>query len=165
MHAALLLLEHSANPWLDRPAVVAVGLQQLASAVSAVPPEDAQWPEKALELANHALDTHHYESVASSAALVADALDAASARGMKGVTKAAIDALLLRAAQRQVSINPRSVRGWTRLANVAESQGDSAASRNAALRALAADDSFALDPLRQLPSTERATLERQASHQ
>jgi hypothetical protein len=79
------------------------------------------------------------------------------------VTKAAIDALLQRAAQCQVSSNPRSVRGWTRLANVAESQGDSAASRSAALRALTADDSFALDPLRKLPATERATLERQAS--
>jgi hypothetical protein len=162
MQAALLLLEHSTNPWLDRPAVVAVGLQQLASAVSAVPPEDATWPAKAIELANHALDTHHYESVASSAALVAEALDAASARGMNGVTKAAIDALLQRAAQCQVSSNPRSVRGWTRLANVAEAQGDSAASRSAALRALAADDSFALDPLRKLPTTERANLERQA---
>lgn len=165
MHAALLLLEHSTNPWLDRPAVVAVGLQQLASAVSVVPPEDANWPVKAIDLANHALDTHRDESVASSAALVAEALDAASARGMKGVTKAAIDSLLQRAAQCQVSSNPRSVRGWSRLANVAEMQGDSAASRSAALRALAADDSFALDPLRQLPVSERATLERQASHQ
>ena len=104
-------------------------------------------------------------ALASSAALVAEALDAANARGMKGVTKAAIDSLLQRAAQRQVSINPRSVRGWTRLANVAESQGDAAASRSAALRAMAADDSFALDPLRQLPAPERATLERQANHQ
>ena len=164
MQAALLLLEHSTNPWLDRPAVVAVGLQQLASAVSVVPPEDANWPAKAIELANHALDTHHYESVAASAALVAEALDAANARGMKGVTRSAIDSLLQRAAQCQVSINPRSVRGWMRLANVAEAGGDSAASSSAALRALAADDSFALDPLRKLPAPERATLERQASH-
>ena len=85
---------------------------------------------------------------------------------MKGVTKEAIAALLQRAAQCQVSSNPRSVRGWSRLANVAATQGDSVASRSAALRALAADDSFALDPLRQLPAPERAALERlAASHQ
>ena len=166
MDAALILLEHEANPWLDRPAVVSVGLQQLASAVSAVPQDKADWVSRAIQLANRALDAQQCESVASSAALVAESLSVASAaRGdiMTEADRAAIRALLERAAHIQVACNPRSVRGWIRLADAAKAQGDIAAERSAALRALVADDSYELDPLRKLPEAERARLQRRAS--
>jgi hypothetical protein len=166
MDAALILLEHEANPWLDRPAVVSVGLQQLASAVSAVPQDKADWVPRAIQLANRALDAQQCESVASSAALVAESLSVASAaRGdiMTEADRAAIRALLERAAHIQVACNPRSVRGWIRLADAAKAQGDIAAERSAALRALVADDSYELDPLRKLPEAERARLQRRAS--
>lgn len=168
MQAALTLLEHPANPWLDRPAVVSVGLQQLASAVSAVPPGDPHWAAHAILLANHALDTQKSESVAASAALVAESLYEASTKAAtsdrnNAPDRAAIIALLQRAAEYQVKCNPRSVRGWTRLADVAEAQGDHDAQRSAALRALAADETFELDPLRRLPDSARNSLHRQAN--
>jgi hypothetical protein len=49
------------------------------------------------------------------------------------------------------------------LADAAKAQGDIAAERSAALRALVADDSYELDPLRKLPEAERARLQRRAS--
>jgi hypothetical protein len=55
------------------------------------------------------------------------------------------------------------VRGWTRLAEAHLRAGRAAVAQDAARRALAADDSFALDPLRQLPAADRARLEALAS--
>jgi hypothetical protein len=66
-------------------------------------------------------------------------------------------------AELQVFFNPRSVRGFARLADARARAGDPAGAADAARRALAADDSYALDPLRQLPAAERARLERLAT--
>ena len=62
-----------------------------------------------------------------------------------------------------MAANPRSVNGWTRLADLSAAQGDAAAARAAAARALAADDSYELDPMRRIPAAERARLERLAA--
>ena len=62
-----------------------------------------------------------------------------------------------------MAANPRSVNGWSRLADLAAAQGDASAARTAAARALAADDSYELDPMRRIPAAERARLERLAA--
>jgi hypothetical protein len=160
MQCARLLLDHAPNPWLDRPAVVAAALQQLASAVGPGTGSTAARREEALAMAHVALERHPSSAVAGAAALVAESVrDASGGAAVRG----AHEELLRHAAEQQVAANPRSVNGWSRLADLAAAQGDATAARTAAARALAADDSYELDPLRRIPAAERARLERLAA--
>ena len=160
MQCARRLLEHAPNPWLDRPPLVASALQQLASAVGPGTGTDAARRAEALALARVALERHPSSVVAGAAALVAESVrDGAAGADARG----AHDELLRHAAELQVAANPRSVIGWSRLADLSAAQGDAAAARAAAARALAADDSYELDPLRRIPAAERTRLERIAA--
>ena len=159
IQCARLLLDHAPNPWLDRPAVVAAALQQLASAVGPGTGSTAARREEALAMAHVALERHRSSAVAGAAALVAESVrDASGGTAARGTH----EELLRHAAEQQVAANPRSVNGWSRLADLAAAQGDATAARTAAARALAADDSYELDPMRRIPAAERARLERLA---
>ncbi|MFO0895162.1 MAG: hypothetical protein U0574_09460 [Phycisphaerales bacterium] len=63
-------------------------------------------------------------------------------------------------AETLLRLNPRSAAGWMRLGEIRTARGDSAAALQAWAKALEADDSFRLDPLKQLPAAERALLKR-----
>ena len=160
MQCARRLLEHAPNPWLDRAPVVAAALQQLASAVGPGTGSDAARRDEALALAHAALERHPSSVVAGAAALVAESVRDA---GGDAAARGTHEELLRHAAERQVAANPRSVNGWTRLADLSAAHGDAAAARTAAARALAADDSYELDPMRRIPAAERARLERLAA--
>jgi hypothetical protein len=160
MQCARRLLEHAPNPWLDRAPVVAAALQQLASAVGPGTGSDAARREEALALARAALERHPSSAVAGAAALVAESVRDASGGA---AARSAHEELMRHAAEQQVAANPRSVIGWSRLADLAAAQGDATAARTAAARALAADDSYELDPMRRIPAAERARLERLAA--
>jgi cytochrome c-type biogenesis protein CcmH/NrfG len=96
------------------------------------------------------------ERVASAAALVAESV---LAQPPECADRAWVEGFLRSAAERQVACNPRSVRGWTRLAEWHVRDGDAPAAQDAARRALAADDSYALDPLRMLARDARGRLQ------
>jgi hypothetical protein len=159
--AAELLLGEPRDAWTQRPQSLAAGLEQAAAAVAGLPADAsvqvrAARCRRALGMAAIALGAGSPERVASAAALVAESM-----LGQPGdvVDADAVEDLLRRAAARQVACNPRGVRGWDRLAGCALRDGRAADAIDAARRALAADDSFALDPLRRLPAADRARLE------
>ena len=102
------------------------------------------------------------ESDASAGGLVLEAILASPAPAAV-VRAGEAAALQQKWAELQVSFNPRSVRGFARLADARTRADDPAGAADAARRALAADDSYVLDPLRQLPVAERARLERLAT--
>jgi hypothetical protein len=159
--AAELLLGEPRDAWTQRPQSVAAGLEQAAAAVAGLPADAsakvrAARCRLALGMALAALRSDGAERVASAAALVAESLLGQPA---DAVDRDAVEDLLRRAAARQVACNPRGVRGWDRLAGCALRDGRAADAIAAARRALAADDSYALDPLRRLPAADRARLE------
>jgi hypothetical protein len=142
--------------WLGRPSLRAAARAQLALAVAALRadtnPEDAERIVDAALAPFEVLPT--CESDAASGGLVLESIlasDAPAARARRDEATA----LQAKWAELQVTFNPRSVRGFARLADARARTGDADAAR----RALAADDSYALDPLRQLPADERARLE------
>ena len=146
--------------WLGRPSLRAAARAQLAAAVAALRPDTN--PEDAERVVDAALAPFEVlptcESDAASGGLVLESIlasDAPAARARRD------DATALQAkwAELQVAFNPRSVRGFARLADARARAADAAGAADAARRALAADDSYALDPLRQLPAAERARLE------
>jgi hypothetical protein len=152
------------NRWLTRPSLRAAALSQLAAAVSglgpATPPEDA---ERIVDAAMRPFGILPLcESDASAGGLVLEAMLASPAPAAF-VRAGDAAALQQEWAELQVFFNPRSVRGFARLADARARAGDPAGAADAARRALAADDSYALDPLRQLPAAERARLERLAT--
>jgi hypothetical protein len=146
--------------WLGRPSLRAAARAQLALAVAALRadtnPEDAERIVDAALAPFEVLPT--CESDAASGGLVLESIlasDAPAARARRDEATA----LQAKWAELQVTFNPRSVRGFARLADARARTGDAAGAADAARRALAADDSYALDPLRQLPADERARLE------
>lgn len=158
--AASELLRGGEDRWMARPSLVAAALEQAASSVSGQDPDASAEARSArcrqvLGLAVVGLRADAPERVASAAALVAEAVLAQPA---ECADRAWVEGFLRTAAERQVRCNPRSVRGWTRLAEWHVRAGDAAAARDAAARALAADDSYGLDPLRRMPAADRARL-------
>ena len=153
-----------ANRWLTRPSLRAAALSQLATAVASLTP--ATHPEDAERIVDAAMRPFvllpSCEAEASAGGLVLEAILASSAPAAVA-RHAEASELQSRWADLQVFFNPRSVRGLTRLADARARAGDPAGAADAARRALAADDSYALDPLRQLPAAERARLERLAT--
>ncbi|MFM9098675.1 MAG: O-antigen ligase family protein, partial [Phycisphaerales bacterium] len=152
------------NRWLTRPSLRAAALSQLAAAVAGLgpttPPEDA---ERIVDAAMRPFaQLPIYEAEASAGGLVLEAI-LASAAPAAIARQPEADELQARWADLQVFFNPRSVRGLTRLADARTRADDAAGAADAARRALAADDSYLLDPLRQLPAAERARLERLAT--
>ncbi|MFO0962381.1 MAG: hypothetical protein U0625_05680 [Phycisphaerales bacterium] len=148
--------------WSRRTEVLGVGLDQLADAIaqqprSVAPADRALRRAQALALASLAVDLEPSHRVLGAAAFVAESVLAQP--DAEAAQRAAALALLERAAQGTVERNPRSVRGWSRIAEAARLRGDADAARAAARRALEADASYELDPLRRLPAGERATLE------
>lgn len=159
--AAAAMLADRDDPWLVRPALVAAALEQAAASVAGMP-ADASIESRsarcrqALGLAVVGFGPRSGERVASAAGLLAEAV---LAQPRECADRAWLEEFAVQCAQRQVDLDPRSVRGWTRLAEAHLRAGRAAVAQDAARRALAADDSFALDPLRQLPAAERARLE------
>jgi hypothetical protein len=160
--AARALSADTGNPWLGgRPAVLAAALEQAARAV-ALPagapdpgPAHTERCRRALAMGVLALRPDSPEAIAAAAGMLAEALLTEPA---SVVDREAVLRLLRNAGERQVACNPRSVRGWIRVSDAARLAGDAAAARAAAARALASDESYALDPLRMLPAAERARL-------
>ncbi|MBU3682761.1 MAG: hypothetical protein FGM39_01840 [Phycisphaerales bacterium] len=157
--AEVLSESASGDRWLDRPSLRAAARAQLAAAVATLRADTN--PEDAERIVDAALAPFEVlpscESDAASGGLVLESIlasDAPAARARRD------DAAALQAkwAESQVTFNPRSVRGFARLADARARAGDAAGAADAARRALAADDSYALDPLRQLPAAERARL-------
>jgi len=150
--------------WLVRPSLRAAALSQLAAAVASLTP--STHPEDAERIVDAAMRPFvllpSCEAEASAGGLVLEAILASSAPAAVA-RHAEADELQSRWADLQVFFNPRSVRGFARLADASARAGDPAGAADAARRALAADDSYALDPLRQLPAAERARLERLAT--
>ena len=158
--AASELLRDRDDRWLARPALVAAALEQAASSISGQGPDasiEARSARcrQALGLAVVGFRADSPERVASAAALLAEAvLD----QPAECADRAWVEGFLRTAAERQVQCNPRSVRGWTRLAEWHVRAGDATAAQDAARRALAADDSYELDPLRRMPAAARDRL-------
>lgn len=103
------------------------------------------WFGEALDSARVAREAFPFRSALVSAAIV----DAMVERGLVGwdqVIAVRSDVLLQ---------DPRHTTSWVRLVDAYGMAGDDAAARDAATRALDADDSFRLDPLRQLPGAVR----------
>ncbi len=103
------------------------------------------WFDEALDSARAATDAFPFRSALVSAAII----DAMVERGLVGwdqVIAVRGDVLLH---------DPRHTTSWVRLIDAHGMAGDDAAARDAARRALDADDSFRLDPLRQLPGAVR----------
>ncbi|MFM8641224.1 MAG: O-antigen ligase family protein, partial [Phycisphaerales bacterium] len=166
LHLAALVYPETELPnrWLTRPSLRAAALSQLAAAVAGLspttPPEDA---ERIVDAAMRPFaQLPICEAEASAGGLVLEAI-LASAAPAAIARQPEADELQARWADLQVFFNPRSVRGLTRLADARTRADDAAGAADAARRALAADDSYLLDPLRQLPAAERARLERLAT--
>ncbi len=122
-------------PPFHPPALAATRQRLLAGAADATTLADAQrWAER--------WNRGDLWSIASRAAEAAGDLDAARA-----------------AAERLVDLDPRGVASWRRLGDVLWLRGDQEAARAAYATALANDDAFELDPLKQLAPAERARLE------
>jgi hypothetical protein len=161
MAAAAALAGDQDEPWLRRPALVAASLDQAASAAAGVPPDASEEVRcrrlrTALGLAATQWRADCPEQVASACAALAEALLALPG---ECIDRDWAEDFLRKAARRQVEANPRSVRGWTRLAEALARAGRADDSRAAARRALECDASYALDPLRRLPDPARARLE------
>lgn len=158
--AASELLHERDDRWLARPALVAAALEQAASSVAgqgsdaSIEARSARC-RQALGLAVVGFRAGAPERVASAAALVAEAVLEQPA---ECADRAWVEGFLRSAAERQVQCNPRSVRGWTRLAEWQVRAGDALAAQEAARRALTADDSYELDPLRRMPAAARERL-------
>ncbi len=150
--------------WLVRPSLRAAALSQLAAAVASLGP--AAHPEDAERIVDAAMRPFALlpacEAEASAGGLVLEAILASRSPAAVARHDEAAE-LQSRWADLQVFFNPRSVRGFARLADARARAGDPDGAADAARRALAADDSYALDPLRQLPAAERARLERIAT--
>lgn len=162
--ASRTLLADDGNPWRRRPAVVAAALEQAASSIAGIDPAATVAERERrcrLSLASGMLLLRDVpsERVAGACGTLAQALLAAPEGS---VDRASARALLEDAARLQVEWNPRSVRGWSLLAEARGLAGDSDGARDAARRALEADASYRLDPLRQLGAPARAGLERLA---
>ncbi len=163
--ALALASDPSAGRWSARPAVVAAALEQMAAAlatqpVSASPGARADLRSEALAFSAAMLARAPCERTAGAAALVAEAL---LAQPELAADDRVLAAGALRAfAQAQVEFNPRSVRGWRRLAEAARVLGEPREMRAAAQRALECDDSYALDPARMMPARERAQVQAMA---
>lgn len=158
--AASGLLRGGEDRWMARPSLVAAALEQAASSVSGQGADASIEARSArcrqvLGLAVVGFRADAPERVASAAALVAEAVLAQPA---ECADRAWVEGFLRTAAERQVACNPRSVRGWARLAEWHVRAGDASAAQAAAARALAADDSYELDPLRRIPAGERERL-------
>lgn len=159
--AASELLRDRDERWLARPSLVAAALEQAASSVAGQGADASNESRtarcrQALGLAVVAFGPSSGERVASAAALLAEAV---LEQPPECADRAWVEGFLRSAAERQVACNPRSVRGWTRLAEWHVRAADAAAAQESARRALAADDSYELDPLRRIPAAERERLQ------
>jgi hypothetical protein len=103
------------------------------------------WFDEALDSARAARQAFPFRSVLVSAAII-DAMVERGLAGWEEVIAVRGDLLLY---------DPRHTTSWVRLIDAYGMTGDQAAARDAARRALDADDSFRLDPLRQLPIAVR----------
>ena len=161
MSAASSLAEDPEDPWLRRPSLVAASLDQAAAAAAGMP-EDASAEarcarlRRVLGIAAVQWSGGCPEQVASACAALAEAVLAVPG---DCIDRDWAEALLRKAARRQVEANPRSVRGWTRLADALARSGRVDDARAAAARALECDASYELDPLRRIPAPERLRLE------
>jgi hypothetical protein len=103
------------------------------------------WFGEALDSARAARDAFPFRSALVSAAII----DAMVERGLVGWDQ------VIAVRSDVLAHDPRHTTSWVRLVDAYGMAGDDGAARDAARRALDADDSFRLDPLRQLPSAVR----------
>ena len=103
------------------------------------------WFGEALDSARAARDAFPFRSTLVSAAII----DAMVERGLVGWDQ------VIAVRSDVLAHDPRHTTSWVRLVDAYGMAGDDGAARDAARRALDADDSFRLDPLRQLPSAVR----------
>jgi hypothetical protein len=132
--AASGLLRGGEDRWMARPSLVAAALEQAASSVSGQGADASIEARSArcrqvLGLAVVGFRADAPERVASAAALVAEAVLAQPA---ECADRAWVEGFLRTAAERQVACNPRSVRGWARLAEWHVRAGDASAALAAA---------------------------------
>ena len=161
MSAASALAEDADEPWLRRPALVAASLDQAAAAAAGMTQDASDEARcarlrRVLGIAAVQWSGRCPEQVASACASLAEAVLAVPG---DCIDREWTEAFLRKAARRQVEANPRSVRGWTRLADALARAGRPEDARTAAARALEADASYELDPLRRIPEAERHRLE------
>lgn len=146
-------------PWADRPLRLVASLEQWTLALASMradAPGFTQRAARALGEAEAAVRRAPTESVLGAAQGVA--LEAARSPDEATAHEAVESAR--RWAEAQLERSPRAVGVWLRLARVRAGMGDHQGAREAYRRALAADDSYALDPIRQLSPAERAAVQR-----
>lgn len=165
MDAARLLADAPGvpPPWRDRPLLLAAALQQWASALAAMPtnaPELKADVPAALAAVAAIVDRSRTEPVCGAAQVVA--LQALRGDAAPEVRNDAATALRTFAAL-QLSMNPRDTQAWLNLAQGSAAMGLMPEAQRAYQRALQADDTFVLDPMRQLPAAQRTDIEARAS--
>jgi hypothetical protein len=148
-------------PWSDRPLRLVASLEQWTIALAESAADAPDFPElaaRALGEAEAAVRRAPAESVLGAAQRVA--LEAARTRD-EPLAREALESAR-RWATAQLERSPRSVGAWLRLARVRDALGDAAGAREAYRRALVVDDSYALDPLRQMSAADRQAVQRAA---
>ena len=145
---ALAWTDEAGLPWARRPIVLGAALDQAALAAVAQPSHAAD----AVALADALLARTETSRTLAAAAALDEALLSRAPAGSPD--RAAAAERLERHAAAMLARDPRNVRAWIRRCDAGLARGDTAAARDAARAALAADASYALDPARQLPAGE-----------
>ena len=145
---ALAWTDDGASPWTRRPIVLGAAIDQAALAVLAQPARTSE----ALALADAVLARSATgRTLAAAAALDEAVLTRTSAPQAERIAAAG---RLERHATALLAIDSRNVRAWIRACDARLALGDAVGARQAALSALAADATYALDPARRLPAAE-----------
>ena len=144
--------------WTIEPArspVAVAAAKEAFAAMRALPPDAPREDADSIRAVVH--DAH--EAAAAAGELNASAFAAAQARARLAVAAARRQwmgwAAALESCEHAVSLDPRSVGAWITLAEAREGARDRQGAADAIERALEADESYALDPVRQMGESRR----------
>lgn len=150
---AAALLAQASQSWPRRSAYAVCAAEQWQAAASAEPvPMDAVlWLRSGRELVEGIAGE---DSNGFAARIVASTIAIREAEYSSGSWQAAETAL-----RSVIAVNHRHTESWIRLAGVLRRQGNRAGARDAILRALEVDETFAGDPMRQFSAQRRELIE------
>lgn len=147
------------EPWANHASRLAQSLDQYAQALAATRPgtaEHASLSAESLAAARELVARAPTDAVLGASMAVARQVSSGVAAA-GGDPTVALQAQL-DYARGQIKLNPRNTRALLRAGEALQSLGRRAEAANAYRRALEVDETFALDPLRQLPDAERSQI-------
>ena len=153
------------HAWTIEPARSPVAVAAANQAIAAMRALRADAPRDDADRVRAVVHDAH-EAAGAAAELNASAFAAAQARARLAVAAARRQwmgwAGALESCEAAVSIDPRSVGSWMTLAEAREGAGDRRGAADAIRRALEADESYSLDPIRQMGDSRRRAWESRA---